>query len=146
MARTGRPKKELNWDIIEALCAVDTTLDYIAEVQCRKWGEDANKKTIKAAREVIERRIRQVWGETFTEYKYKRLEDRRINLRRKQYDMAMGGNVVMLIWLGKQMLGQKQDVETPTAAKQEFTVEQVTYKTEWGKSVEPSDSKDTKES
>src|SRR5438045_3545653 len=29
------------------------------------------------------------------------------SLRRKQYEVAMGGNVPMLVWLGKQRLGQK---------------------------------------
>ena len=35
------------------------------------------------------------------------------SLREKQYDVAMSGNVSMLIWLGKQVLGQsdKQEVE-----------------------------------
>lgn len=31
----------------------------------------------------------------------------KMSLKRKQYEMAMNGNVVMLIWLGKQLLGQK---------------------------------------
>jgi hypothetical protein len=29
-----------------------------------------------------------------------------MSLRRKQLEVALGGNIVMLIWLGKQMLGQ----------------------------------------
>ena len=34
-----------------------------------------------------------------------------ISLRRKQWQMAVEkGNVVMLIWLGKQMLGQKNEI------------------------------------
>ena len=34
----------------------------------------------------------------------------KMRLRRKQIEVAMQGNAVMLIWLGKQMLGQ---AETP---------------------------------
>jgi hypothetical protein len=30
-----------------------------------------------------------------------------MSLKRKQFDMAMKGNVTMLIWLGKQTLGQR---------------------------------------
>ncbi len=37
----------------------------------------------------------------------------KIALRRKQIDLAMAGNVTMLIWLGKQLLGQKNDPEPP---------------------------------
>ena len=32
----------------------------------------------------------------------------KMTLRRKQYEMAMNGNCVMLIWLGKQILGQME--------------------------------------
>jgi len=37
----------------------------------------------------------------------------KIRLRQKQFETAMNGNVAMLIWLGKQMLDQrdKQDLE-----------------------------------
>ncbi len=31
-------------------------------------------------------------------------------LRSKQYDLAMAGNVTMLIWLGKQYLGQSEKI------------------------------------
>lgn len=33
------------------------------------------------------------------------------SLRRKQFQMAMKGNATMLIWLGKQLLDQKEKVE-----------------------------------
>ena len=33
-------------------------------------------------------------------------ELRLVELRKKQFEMAMDGNVQMLIWLGKQYLGQ----------------------------------------
>lgn len=34
------------------------------------------------------------------------------SIRKKQFDVAMNGNVTMLIWLGKQYLGQKETNET----------------------------------
>lgn len=37
---------------------------------------------------------------------------RNASLRRKQYELAMAGNAVMNIWLGKQYLGQKDKIET----------------------------------
>lgn len=36
---------------------------------------------------------------------------RNASLRRKQYEKAMSGNPTMLIWLGKQFLGQKDKIE-----------------------------------
>lgn len=35
----------------------------------------------------------------------------KMSLKRKQYDQAMGGNTAMLIWLGKQYLGQRDKVD-----------------------------------
>lgn len=41
----------------------------------------------------------------------------KMSLRRKQFDKAVkDGNVTMLIWLGKQMLGQKDRVEVDNNA------------------------------
>ena len=34
-----------------------------------------------------------------------------MSLRRKQYEVAMSGNTSMLIWLGKNILGQRDHVE-----------------------------------
>ena len=36
----------------------------------------------------------------------------RMSLRRLQFEKAQTGNTTMLIWLGKQMLGQKDKIET----------------------------------
>lgn len=55
--------------------------------------------------------------DTLTRRFRQELDDGRANgkasLRRKQMELALSGNVTMLIWLGKQMLGQvdKQVVE-----------------------------------
>lgn len=35
----------------------------------------------------------------------------RASIRRKQFELAMAGNATMLIWLGKQMLGQKERID-----------------------------------
>jgi hypothetical protein len=36
----------------------------------------------------------------------------RMSLRRLQFEKAQSGNTTMLIWLGKQLLGQKDKIET----------------------------------
>ena len=38
--------------------------------------------------------------------------EQKIELRRKQWQVAMEGNVQMLIWLGKNILGQKDVADT----------------------------------
>ena len=44
-------------------------------------------------------------------------DEEKVALREKQWTMAMNGDVRMLIWLGKQYLGQK---ETPDFLKDEL--------------------------
>jgi len=82
----GRGKKApLDLDRVKKLAAVGLTVEEIAVV------EGVNKRTIErnALGIVDEGRMHM-----------------NASLKRKQYEMAMSGNVTMLIWLGKQHLGQ----------------------------------------
>lgn len=54
-------------------------------------------------------------NETFTECKKRGFDNGKASLRRKQYEVAMGGNCTMLVWLGKQYLGQTEKVEQTTS-------------------------------
>ena len=49
--------------------------------------------------------------EAYAECKKRGLDSGKASLRRKQYEVAMGGNCSMLIWLGKQYLGQKEQID-----------------------------------
>ncbi len=46
-----------------------------------------------------------------------------MSLKRKQWEMAMGGNITMLIWLGKQNLGQTDKVEQRTNLTADVTTQ-----------------------
>lgn len=82
----SRRKAPINRDDVEKLAALFCTTDEIAAF----FG--VHKRT-------IERRFASV---------LKNGRDKgKISLKRKQYELATGGNVTMLIWLGKQHLGQK---------------------------------------
>jgi hypothetical protein len=99
----ARPTKDLEsmefdgWDQLKVL-AIWATAEYCSE----QLGISADS---------LDRRLREKFGHGFAEYKKKVQEPMRINLLKKQYDVAMSGNVSMLIWLGKQHLGQKDKVE-----------------------------------
>lgn len=58
----------------------------------------------------IERYMMNENGEFFRVYK-KALSDTKQSLRRLQMKLAQEGDRVMLIWLGKQLLGQKEKIE-----------------------------------
>lgn len=45
------------------------------------------------------------------------------SLRRKQFELAQSGNVTMLIWLGKQRLGQAEKSQVETTVKDTINIQ-----------------------
>ena len=83
----------INWGVLDSLCESYGTADEIASYfRC-------STKTIARA---VYRRYRQ----SFVQYSATRRLAGNARIRLKQYQMALAGNVTMLIWLGKQYLGQ----------------------------------------
>ncbi len=89
---------ELDWEQMRKLCQIQCTLVEIAD-----W--------FNCSEDTIERRVKEKYDTTFAEYFKKNGSEGRISLRRKQFEVANKGNVTMLIWLGKQHLGQKDRQE-----------------------------------
>ena len=75
-----------------------------------------NEKTLTA-------RIQEKYGLSFYDYKDQKKEAMRVNLRKKQYDVAMAGNVSMLIWLGKNELNQTDRQEVDQVTKLEIIID-----------------------
>ena len=96
---TGRPRIEIDFDEFNKLCRLQCTLSEIAS-----WFD--------CSEDTIERRVKEEYGITFAEHFALKRGKGKIALRRKQFQTAESGNVTMLIWLGKQYLGQsdKQEV------------------------------------
>lgn len=94
----GRPKIEINWEQFNKLCGLQCTLLEIASY-------------FDCSDDTIERRVKETHGVTFAEYFAQKRGNGKIALRRKQYEAALAGNVTLLIWLGKQYLGQSDKQE-----------------------------------
>jgi len=95
----GRAKKELNQEILEKLMQMCCTLREIANF-------------FDVCEDIIEARCKEMYGMTYENISEKFHDDTRISLRRKQLQLALDkGNVAMLIFLGKQMLGQSDKTE-----------------------------------
>ena len=92
MAKVGRPKKIINYDLVESLGSIHCTVEEIANIL------DLNKRTLERDTE-------------FCRIYKKSIDNGRMCLRRKQWEAANEGNTTMLIWLGKQYLGQKEKAE-----------------------------------
>lgn len=86
----ARPRKEIDEDKLEQLAALGLSNAEIASV-------------LDCSPDTIERNYRETldWGRS----------KRNASLRRKQYEVAISGNSTMLIWLGKQYLGQSDKQE-----------------------------------
>lgn len=100
----GRPRHKIDWEDFDKLCELHCTLIEIAG-----WF-DCSIDTIEAAT------LRDK-GMHFSDYFKIRSAPGKISLRRKQFEKAMTGSVPMLIWLGKQYLGQKDNHTIDEAVK-----------------------------
>lgn len=100
MAKRGPKIKTVNWTEFDKLCALQCSLREIAG-----W--------FNVSEDTIENIVKREKGIKFSEYFAQKKSHGKIALRRKQYETAMSGSVPLLIWLGKQYLGQSEKVERP---------------------------------
>jgi len=94
----GRPKKQINWSEVDKLCEIQATAEEIAV-----W--------FKCSPDTLSRACRAEKGKGFAEYLAEKRGRGKVSLRRKQFNLALRGNVTMLIWLGKQWLDQSDKRE-----------------------------------
>ena len=92
----SRPLIELDEEKIRDLASIQCTMKEIAAV-------------MRCSVDTLERR--------FADIIKTGQDEGKSSLRRAQYKVAMGGNAAMLIWLGKQLLGQKEHPETDEIAQ-----------------------------
>ena len=97
MARTGRPKKNIDKKSFEAMCAFQCTLEEICAFL------DVTDKTLNTW-------CKKEYGATFSVVFKQKRELGKMSLRRKQWALA-DKSAPMAIFLGKQYLGQKDTIE-----------------------------------
>jgi hypothetical protein len=92
--------------------------------------------TMGVSLDTLERRVRKEYKISFAEFQEQRQSKFRMSILQKQYESAMNGNVGMLVWLGKNYLGQLDKTEQ----KQQTTIAgEITWRAKWGGTDEPSD-------
>jgi hypothetical protein len=94
----GRPVIEIDYDTFEQLCELQCTLAEIAT-----W--------FRCSEDTIERRVQEHYNCTFAEIYEQKKGAGKIALRRAQSKAAQSGNPALLIFLGKNILGQKDKTE-----------------------------------
>ncbi len=101
MARTGRPRKEIDQKQFENLCGLQCTLEEI----CGWFG--ITDKTLDSW-------CKRTYHASFSEVFKQKRGNGKISLRRSQWRLAEK-SAAMAIWLGKQYLGQRDQIETTIA-------------------------------
>ena len=95
--KMGRPRIPLDWDKIEKMAAIFCTQEEIADIY-------------ECSIDTLNRHCKDLYGITFAEYLRQKRAHGKKSLRRRQYLKAVDeGDRVMLIWLGKQYLGQSDE-------------------------------------
>lgn len=89
----GRPKAEIDWDF----------LDKIAQFPLKQ--EDITW-LIGVSLDTLVKGVKERYGCSFSEFLNKRASKTRLMIHQKQFELAIKGNVALLIWLGKNYLGQ----------------------------------------
>ncbi len=95
--KVGRPEKEIDWKLLDSILQFGARL-----IDCSEMLDMSDDS--------IQRKIQDAHGCTFSEYRERKMSKMRMRLLQKQFDVAMAGNTALLIWLGKQHLGQTDKI------------------------------------
>ena len=108
----ARPEKEFDWSKLDAILQYGACLSDCADI-------------MGVSEDTVLRRIKKEFDSDFATYRIKKMSKMRIGLSRKQIEVAMSGNVTMLIWLGKQYLGQSDKQEVMQSGGQTIKIEKI---------------------
>ncbi len=106
----GAPVKEIDWALVDNLCAIQCTAANIAA----KLGVSVD---------TLGRRIQEKHGIGFAEYFEQKRQPGLISLRQKSFQMAMAGDVRMLKHLGEVYLDQRPAASEPQQRLAEMFVD-----------------------
>lgn len=98
MARTGRPRKEIDQKLFEKLCGIQCTETEICAV-------------LECCEDTLNAWCKRTYKMTFSDTYKSKSQMGKSSLRRMQFKLAEK-SATMAIWLGKQYLGQNDQIET----------------------------------
>lgn len=107
--KMGRPEIPVSIAQFEKLCSFQCS-----KLEIASWFECSEDK--------IERWVKKTYGMTFAAVFAQKRAKGLVSLRHRQYSKALEGSVPMLIFLGKNYLGQSDKVEVQSDERLEFTL------------------------
>lgn len=106
----GRNPIPIDWEQVDKMCVIHCT----GEEQAAILG---------ISYDTLNRRCHSEHGLSFAEYFKQKSSGGKMSLRRKQYTTAMDGNTTMLVWLGKNWLGQSDAKDEGDTDLEKYFVE-----------------------
>lgn len=94
----GRPKIDIDFELVDNLIKIFCTGEEIASVLGVHY-------------DTLYNRVKEEFDMTFSDYIKSKQGEGKASLRRMQWKKAQAGNSTMLVWLGKQYLGQTDKQE-----------------------------------
>lgn len=98
----AQPKKEFNWDKLDALLQFKVPLKFVGEY-------------LEVSIDTVQRRIKNEKGVTFEEYAALKLQRTAVKLQQKAIEMALAGNTSMMIFALKNLAGWSDKLESTTS-------------------------------
>jgi len=95
----GRPKIAIDYKKLDTMCAMQCTGEECASI-------------LDVSYEHLNNQLKKDGNGGFLDYFKQKSANGKMSLRRKQFEVANNGNPTMLIWLGKQWLGQLEKPES----------------------------------
>lgn len=95
----GRKPIEINWEILDALVQFKVTKGFCADY-------------LGVSEDTIEKRIREKFDMTFTEYNNLKLARTGYKLQQKAISLALSGNVTMMIFALKNIANWSDNIKT----------------------------------
>lgn len=109
MAKPGRKQIKINWNLVKQYLKAQCSAEGIAGI-------------IGVSRDTLYGRCPKDLGIGFDELRQEMRETGKELLRKTQFDLAVQGDKAMLIWLGKQYLGQSDKTDSVTEIKSDLPV------------------------
>ena len=100
----------IDWDQVDSMCKIQCTGEEIASVLDIDY--DTLSNACKREKDV-----------KFSDYIGQKKLGGKASLRRNQWKLAQDGNATMLIWLGKNVLDQKDKIETTETESKPIHIE-----------------------
>ena len=110
MARQRKRLTEEQWASVKYMCMIHCTGEEIAGV----LGMDYD---------TLNKNCKEAWHMPISEYIKQNNTNGKMSLRRMQWKAAESGNISMMIWLGKQWLGQKENLDMNVTTDEQKEVE-----------------------